>query len=313
MVEPLLYAALGFLTASLVALFFGRALWNRAVRLTTHRIMRRLPLSRDEIVASRDLVRAQLAVEHRRLERQANIMRERMTASMADVGRRNQDILDMKAQIETDRATIADWAQREAAARNDVSKVAAELNATRQRLSETERLLAITREELAIAQDDTTELVRLADDRKLQSATMQSQSAQSSQIIANLERQLAAARQAAEEIQERLNRTNEAVKNEHERAESIHQKLVETESNLSQVLTKSDLSERDLQKQINELQAEKNSLLGLLAAARNEIESLTRSGADTEEMAALRREIERLASDIARVVETPALETSTTN
>jgi chromosome segregation ATPase len=313
MVEPLLYAALGFLTASLVALFFGRALWNRAVRLTTHRIMRRLPLSRDEIVASRDLVRAQLAVEHRRLERQANIMRERMTASMADVGRRNQDILDMKAQIETDRAAIADWAQREAAARNEVAKVGAELNATRQRLSETERLLAITRDELEIAQDDTTELVRLADDRKVQSATVQSQSAQSSQVIANLERQLAAARQAAEEIQERLNRTNEAVKNEHDRAESIHQKLVETESNLSQALTKLDLNEREFQKRIDELQAEKNNLLGQLSVAQVEMDGFARGGADNEEMAALRREIERLASDIARVVETPALETSASN
>ncbi len=313
MVEPLLYAALGFLTASLVALFFGRALWNRAVRLTTHRIMRRLPLSRDEIVASRDLIRAQLAVEHRRLERQANIMRERMTASMADVGRRNQNILDMKEQIETDRASIADWAQREAAARNDVAKVSAELNATRQRLSETERLLAITRDELEIAQDDTTELVRLADDRKVQSAAVQSQSAQSGQVIANLERQLAAARQVAEEIQERLNRTNEAVKNEHDRAESIHQKLVETESNLSQSLTKLDLNERQFQTRIDELQAEKNNLLGQLSAAQTEMESVARGGADNEEMAALRREIERLAADIARVVETPAFETSASN
>ena len=108
MVEPLLYAALGFLTASLVALLMGRALWNRAVRLTTHRIMRRLPLSRDEIVASRDLLRAEVAIEHRKLERQANLMRERMTRSMADVGRRDATIVSMRGTVEEARVKAAD-------------------------------------------------------------------------------------------------------------------------------------------------------------------------------------------------------------
>ena len=135
MVEPLLYAALGFLTASLVALFMGRALWNRAVRLTTHRIMRRLPLSRDEIVASRDLLRAEVAVEHRRLERQANIMRSRMAQSMADVGRRDATILSMRETVEDARTKSAEAEARMAAGRKENDALQSEISGLRSKLA----------------------------------------------------------------------------------------------------------------------------------------------------------------------------------
>jgi hypothetical protein len=142
MVEPLLYAALGFLTASLVALFMGRALWNRAVRLTTHRIMRRLPLSRDEIVASRDLLRAEVAIEHRKLERQANLMRERMTRSMADVGRRDATIVSMRSTVEEARIKAADADQRIMMAKKTLDQMKLEMSALQSRLAKAEGGLA---------------------------------------------------------------------------------------------------------------------------------------------------------------------------
>jgi len=99
MVEPLLYAALGFLVASLLGLFVCRAVWNRAVRLTTKRVMRRLPLSRDEIVAARDFLRAEQAVAMLRLERQTERMRERLGEGMAELGRRDATIHELRTAL----------------------------------------------------------------------------------------------------------------------------------------------------------------------------------------------------------------------
>ena len=303
MVEPLLYAALGFLTASLVALFLSRALWNRAVRLTTHRIMRRLPLSRDEIVASRDLVRAEQAIEHRRLERQANIMRSRMTASMADVGRRDALIIEMRATAEADRAKVAEAEAQHAAALKEVEKVKAEHAATRGKLAQTERVLADTQRAVKELERERAELMHLADDRRVETVGAQTQTTHARQTIASLEKQIAAAHKSAEATQERLNRTNEAVKQETARAELLHAKLVATESQLSQALTKLELDTREHRAELDSLRAQKNALENELTLARIEKQGAERQvSTEGEEVALLRQQIERLAGDIARAV-----------
>lgn len=69
MVEQILFFVLGFLAASLAALAFLRAVWSRAVRLTTTRVVSRLPVSPAMIAADRDRMRAAHAIEIRRLER----------------------------------------------------------------------------------------------------------------------------------------------------------------------------------------------------------------------------------------------------
>lgn len=69
MVESILFFVLGFLAASLGALAFLRAAWSRAVRLTTLRVVSRLPVSPAMIAADRDRLRAEHAVDIRRLER----------------------------------------------------------------------------------------------------------------------------------------------------------------------------------------------------------------------------------------------------
>ena len=194
MVEPLLYAALGFLTASLVALFMGRALWNRAVRLTTHRIMRRLPLSRDEIVASRDLLRAEVAVEHRRLERQANIMRKRMAQSMADVGRRDATILAMRGTVEEAKAKSVEADARMASARREINALQSEISSLRTKLAKAEGGLTSHERTQKKHIEERAELIKLADDRRTEVAAVQSEAAQSRLAAEKLQKELDTAR-----------------------------------------------------------------------------------------------------------------------
>ena len=242
MVEPLLYAALGFLTASLVALFMGRALWNRAVRLTTHRIMRRLPLSRDEIVASRDLLRAEVAIEHRKLERQANIMRQRMTQSMADVGRRDAAIVGMRATVEDARAKVTDAEERVAAAKRTIEQLKSETSTLRSKLAKAEGGLNANDRAHAKFVDERAGLMKLAEDRRAEATAAMNQVAQTKLVIFELEEQIKKSKSEIQELQKKL----ETARTERTDAEK-------------------------------------------------------QRGTDGEEIALLRQQIERLATDIARV------------
>ncbi len=88
MIELAMVFALGFLVASLIALAAAPAFWRRAIRLSTRRLEMQLPLSPQEIRAGRDLLRAEFAVERRRLEQKFEALNLVHAADMAELGRR---------------------------------------------------------------------------------------------------------------------------------------------------------------------------------------------------------------------------------
>ncbi|MHB2210652.1 hypothetical protein [Methylobacterium sp. CM6257] len=78
--------ALGFLAASLCGLLLLPALNARAARLARRRAEARLPLSPAEIAAERDFLRAQFAVQQRRLERRVETVEAKRQADLAAIG-----------------------------------------------------------------------------------------------------------------------------------------------------------------------------------------------------------------------------------
>jgi hypothetical protein len=103
--------ALGFLVASLMALAIAPAFWRRAIRLSTRRLEMQLPLSPEEILAGRDLLRAEFAVEQRRLEQKAEALNLVHAADMAELGHRaaiidaqDADLLSISPQADWSRA-----------------------------------------------------------------------------------------------------------------------------------------------------------------------------------------------------------------
>jgi hypothetical protein len=88
--------ALGFLVASLIALAIAPAFWWRAIRLSTRRLEMQLPLSPEEILAGRNLLRAEFAVEQRRLEQKAEALNLAHADNMMELGRRAA-IIDAQA------------------------------------------------------------------------------------------------------------------------------------------------------------------------------------------------------------------------
>ncbi len=139
--------ALGFLVAGLIALAAAPAFWRRAIRLSTRRLEMQLPLSAEEIAASRDLLRAEFTVEKRQLEQKADALNLIHAADMAELGRRTAIIAGQDADLR--------------ALSQQVSERSAELAELQRALAETSTELAATAKESydtsgLIARKDTT-------------------------------------------------------------------------------------------------------------------------------------------------------------
>lgn len=135
--------ALGFLIAGLLALVIAPAFWRRAVRLSTRRLEMLVPLSTREIMAERDLLRAEFAVERRKMEQNAAALNAIRMRDMAELGRRAIQLVEKSNHY--------------AALENRHREQAAELAATRVALAEAQAELAATASALHGA-DGLTEL-----------------------------------------------------------------------------------------------------------------------------------------------------------
>lgn len=125
--------ALGFFAAGLIALAVAPAFWARAIRLSTRRLEMQLPLSPQEILAGRDLLRAEFAVECRRLEQKAEALNLVHAADMAELSRRAEIIAGQEADL--------------LALSQQDSERGAELGALERALAETSAELAATAKE----------------------------------------------------------------------------------------------------------------------------------------------------------------------
>lgn len=87
MIEQGIYFALGCIVTALLAMSFAPIFWSRALRLTRKRLQLQVPLSMQEILAARDQLRAEFAVERLRIEQAAERVKETKAADMAEIGR----------------------------------------------------------------------------------------------------------------------------------------------------------------------------------------------------------------------------------
>lgn len=102
-IEQGIYFALGCFLTALVALLFAPVFWRRALRLTRQRLQLQIPLSMQEILAERDELRAEFAVDRVRLEQVLAEAQAKADALMAECGRQTM----ATDALESERATQA--------------------------------------------------------------------------------------------------------------------------------------------------------------------------------------------------------------
>lgn len=146
LIEQAMYFALGFLVAGLLTLMFLPAFWRRALRLSMRRLQMLAPMSMEEVVAERDLLRAEFAVRERRFEQEMDAVQTARAGALAESGRRAAHIVELETRIKSVEADCRDMDQRVSEAHRIVAERSELLLSTEMALHEmTERVERLSR------------------------------------------------------------------------------------------------------------------------------------------------------------------------
>jgi chromosome segregation ATPase len=141
-----MYVALGFVAATLIALLIIPAINARAERLARRRVEALFPMSISELTAEKDHLRAEFAVERRRIERKAEEALAVKHQTLEELGRRAVRIEALETEV-SERGGIIAGVQA------DLADARSRLAATEEELANTRASLAGTRDTLAAVED----------------------------------------------------------------------------------------------------------------------------------------------------------------
>jgi chromosome segregation ATPase len=99
MIETIMYFGVGFLAAALSVLVVMPLVYGRAVRLTTRRLEGAIPSSMAEILADKDLLRAEFAMLTRRLEMNVEQLKTKTTSQLVELGQKGDAINRLKIEL----------------------------------------------------------------------------------------------------------------------------------------------------------------------------------------------------------------------
>ena len=239
MIESLLFFAMGFCLASLSVLVTVPLVHGRAVRLTTRRLEGAIPTSRAEILADKDLLRAEFAMSTRRLEMDVERLRTKSAIQLAELGRKGDALNRFKIEVGT--------------LRNQLS--AAEEEFAVKAANDSKRALSDKESQPAKLMGELNERSTLADAQKIEIIALKTQ-------VEALKAQLDAARNQSKGV---------------ERRPDLERALSDKESELAKLM--GELNERstlaDAQKiEIITLKSEITTLKERLDRASNELKAV---------------------------------------
>ena len=175
MIEPVMYFAIGFLVAALLALLFVPLVHGRAVRLTMRRLEAATPLSIAEIRADKDQLRAEFAMSTRRLEMSVEQMKARTTGQLAELGKKTDAINQLKKELGEKTATIIAFETREKNLRDQLRATEQEFEIKSTALREAERTLIGKQADLARLVAELGDRSITADSQRLELAALRTQ------------------------------------------------------------------------------------------------------------------------------------------
>lgn len=159
MVESIMFAALGFLSASLLALIILPLVHARAVRLTRRRVQASIPVSMAEIQADKDQLRAEFAMASRRLEMRLDEAQAKHADHLVELGRRTEEISRLKTELGALQAELR--AAKEAGAPSPAAPQAAGGDAATSMMNDSQRVeIVALKTQNSTLQDRVQELER---------------------------------------------------------------------------------------------------------------------------------------------------------
>ena len=238
MIEPLMFAGIGFIAAALLVLGIIPLVHNRAVRLTRRRLEALTPLSMAEIQAEKDQLRAEFAMSTRRLEMSVEQLKGKSTGQLAELGKKNDTINRLKIELGEKAATIFALEARDKGIKDQLRATEDELEVKTNALRETERNLADKEAELVRATAQLSETTAASDSQRVEIVALKTQIDNLKDQVSDLSRQL-------KDTEERYGREKES----HEKAAK---ELAEERGNVQNLGTRIGQLERQLATQTSE-------------------------------------------------------------
>jgi predicted nucleic acid-binding Zn-ribbon protein len=191
MIDIGMYVALGFLLASLLALMVAPAFWKRAVRLTRRRVELTMPMSAADIQADKDQLRAEFAIELRRVEVALEKAKDKAARELVEANKRRVEISEINTELESIKGRL-----------NEKENANRVLEQTiRRRLPELEGRLKAAKEAMAALEAANAELRNTAGAQaealKLARSTLSSQRGDIDQLRGALEGEASSSRRSA--------------------------------------------------------------------------------------------------------------------
>ena len=241
MIQSVLVFALGFLVAAALALMAAPALWRRAGRHERKRIEASMPLSREELQAEIDAVRAEYAMAMRRLEMKAEAVKKKAAQDLVEINLLREQVhsLEMRC-AESDEALAGLNAERD--------DLLARLKDAELELREQTARLREVEEKLAEREREVEELSRRYEEASLTASSRQIELVARESEIDNLNEMLGilrsqrkeADRMMREAVSEKV-QADKALQLERERVEELAHKVERLMTDLS---TREDRLER---------------------------------------------------------------------
>ena len=98
-IQSIMIFTLGFFSASLIAVVLMPVVWSRSRHMTQREMTENLPMTQQEIAVSRDKLRAEHAIESRRLENQVETLKDTHARQKIDLNKQRISIKRMHREI----------------------------------------------------------------------------------------------------------------------------------------------------------------------------------------------------------------------
>lgn len=301
MIEAIMYSAIGFLTATLLALLALPAVWRRAVRLTRKRIEGAIPSTTAEILADKDEQRAIFAADVRRLEVEVGRLQARTATQWGEVTRQAEEL---RARAVTIEQLSTDLSALQIEHRDNLvlkESLAENLDIRTRDLEETRAALHETRAELNSTKIALEETSAREEELKVEHVALTTLRDTLKDRIAELDRHLAATNAHLSAERATLRNTSESLSIEVGRNRDMKERLTDVEAQLEAIAEEATtlrteraalitrVAELDARTHAAETarattEAEAARITGAALEAQQKAEALAREAADTIQM-----------------------------
>lgn len=295
MIEAIMFFALGFLAASLIALVLLSAVWHRAVRLTTRRIEGAIPVSMSEIQADKDQLRAEFAMSTRRLETSVEQLKLKTTEQLAEIGRKSETIRLLKTEVEEKAASITALEAQERTLRERLRSTEEELSVKAKALHEAEAELASKSNQIAQITRSLSDKTSEAESNQVEIVALETQCTTLKSRIGDLEREVAVTEERLNEERNQVQQTARTLSEEREKISGLNRRVAELENRLADSKSEAE----NLSRTVSNLETEARRQAAL--AAQREKDLLNKIATRDEQLAALQADLEKSkAETVAR-------------